>query len=173
MYRMLGRITLTTFAVIFLAAPDLIKAAGPYRYHAVTPCRSYDSRIDTDGATPLNRGRHNFRLKGTCGVPATAKAVTVNATIVTPTSPGWLVLWPSDAATPVVSTLNFVASEPALANGAILPVDADAPGSGVCDPITDTTGTPGANCDSSAQIALQFGGTQSSHLIFDIVGYFE
>jgi len=172
MYRTLGRLTLLTVAVAFLA-PGLLMSAGPYRYHALTPCRAYDSRVDTDGATPLARGRHNFRLKGTCGVPETAKALSVNATIVTPTSPGWLVLWPSDAAAPVVSTLNFVAGESAIANGAILPVDADAPGSGVCEPITDTGTSPGANCDSSAQIALQFAGAQTSHLIFDITGYFE
>lgn len=173
MHRTLRTCTLATFAVAMLAAPGLTTAAGPFRFHAVTPCRAYDSRADTDGATPLSRGRHNFRLKGTCGVPNTAKAVTINATIANPTSPGWLVLWPSDAPAPVVSTLNFVAGDPAIANGAILPVDADAPGSGVCDPVTDTGVTPGPNCDSSAQIALQFAGSQTSHLIFDITGYFE
>ena len=173
MYRKLGRVTVATFAVAFLTAPGLLMSAGPYRYHAVTPCRSYDSRVDLDGSTAFSRGRHNFRLKGVCGIPATAKAVTINATIVGPTSPGWLVLWPSDAAAPVVSTLNFVAGEPAIANGAIVPVDADAPGSGLCDPITDTSASPGANCDTSAQIALQLAGAQTSHLIFDVTGYFE
>jgi hypothetical protein len=170
----LRRLTLTTFVVALLGAPALVMAAGPYRYHAVTPCRAYDSRTDSDGATPFSRGRHNFRLKGTCGIPATAKALTINATIVTPTSPGWLVLFPSDASPePFVSTLNFVANEPALANGAIVPVDADAPGSGTCDPITDTSATPGASCDTSVRIALQLAGAQTSHLIFDITGYFE
>ena len=169
----LGRLTLTTFVVALLGAPALVMAAGPYQYHAVTPCRSYDSRVDSDGATPFSRGRHNFRLKGTCGIPATAKAVTVNATIVTPTSPGWLVTFPSDATEPGVSTLNFVAGEPAIANGAILPVDPDAPGSGICDPVTDTSATPGANCDTAVRIALQLAGAQTSHLIFDITGYFE
>jgi hypothetical protein len=149
-----------------------VAAAGPYQYHAITPCRSYDSRSDGDGAVPFARGKHNFRLKGVCGIPSSAKAVTINATIVSPSSGGWLVLWPSDASEPVVSTLNFVAGEPALANGAILPVDADAPGSGSCNPITDT-GSPGADCDTSARIALTLAGSHTAHLIFDVTGYFE
>jgi hypothetical protein len=174
MHRTLGRLTLAAFAVALLTAPDLVMAAGPYRYYAVTPCRAYDSRSDSDGATPLTRGIHHFRLKGTCGIPATAKALTLNATIVGPNSGGWLVLWPSDAPEPVVSTLNFLANESALANGAIVPVDADAPGSNTCDPIVETTATPGANCDISARIALSLSGSQyNSQLIFDITGYFE
>jgi hypothetical protein len=172
MYRTVGRITMA-FAIGLLTVPHLVLSAGPFRYHAVTPCRAYDSRTDTDGSTPLARGLHNFRLKGTCGIPSTAKALSVNATVVSPNSGGWLVLWPSDASEPTVSTLNFVANEPALANGAIVPLDADAPGTGTCDPITET-GAPGANCDTSARIALTLSGSQfNSHLIFDITGYFE
>jgi hypothetical protein len=173
MDRPLGRLTLATFVVALLGAPVLITAAGPYRYHAVTPCRTYDSRVDSDGGVPFSRGRHNFRLKGVCGIPATAKALTINATIVSPTSAGWLVLWPSDAPAPVVSTLNFIAGEPAIANGAILPVDADAPGSGFCDPTTDTGTTPGPDCDTSAQIAMGGPPGQTAHLLFDVTGYFE
>jgi len=162
------------FVTALLAAPAIARAGGPYQYHALTPCRAFDSRIDTDGATPLARGRHNFRLKGTCGIPATATAVTLNATIVSPNSSGWLVLWPTDVTEPFVSTLNFLANEPALANGAIVPVAVAGPGSGVCDPITDTSTTPGPNCDMSARISLQSQGSQfNSHLIFDVTGYFE
>jgi hypothetical protein len=175
MHSTLGRLTLATIMVALFVVPSLATAQqGPYKYYAVTPCRAYDSRADTDGATPLSRGRHNFRLKGTCGIPATAKALTVNATVVGPNSSGWLVLWPSDATEPVVSTLNFLANEAALANGAIVPVDADAPGTGTCDPITDTGTSPGANCDTSVRIALQSSGSQyNSQLIFDITGYFQ
>jgi len=174
MYRTLGGLTLAAFAVALLTVPGPIMAAGPYQYHAVTPCRAFDSRSDSDGSTPLTRGVHHFRLKGTCGIPATAKALTINATIVGPNSSGWLVLWPSDAAESVVSTLNFLANEPALANGAIVPVSAAAPGTGVCDPVAETATTPGANCDLSARISLQSAGsTYNSNLIFDITGYFE
>ncbi len=174
MDRTLARAIFTTFAIALLGAPGLLMAAGPYQFHAVTPCRAFDSRSDTDGTTPLARGLHHFRLKGACGIPATAKALTVNATIVSPNSSGWLILWPSDASEPVVSTLNFLANEPALANGAIVPVDGDAPGTGTCNPVAETAPTPGANCDTSARIALHLQGSQfNSHLIFDITGYFE
>lgn len=168
-----GRLASAAFAVALFAGPSLAEAAGPFQYHAVTPCRAYDSRSDSDGTVKLARGMHHFRLKGTCSIPADAKALTINATIVEPTSAGWLVLWPSDQPESVVSTLNFLSGEPALANGAIVPVDGDAPGSGTCDPVIETSATPGANCDLSARIALTLPGAVNAHLIFDITGYFN
>ena len=57
-------------------------------------------------------------MKGVCNVSATAKAVSLNVTVVAPNTEGFLSLWPSGGAFPGVSTLNFLAGEPALANGA-------------------------------------------------------
>jgi hypothetical protein len=63
-----------------------------------------------------------FPVQGLCGVPVGAKAVTVNVTAVVPSGPGFLTLYPSGIATPVVSSLNFAAGELALGNGAIVPL---------------------------------------------------
>src|SRR5664279_3490038 len=89
--------------------------SGPYQYYAITPCRAADTRSATynSGAflngTPSITGNSTraFFVKGLCGVPGTAKAVSVNATVVNPTSQGWLALWPAGVIWPGISTLNM------------------------------------------------------------------
>ncbi len=95
-----------------------------------------------------------FTLKGVCGVPGTAKAVSLNATVVSPQADGHMVLWPTGGSVPLVSTLNFVAFEPAIANGAIIPVAVSTP---------DLSATYGTCC----------GGAVTTNLILDITGYFQ
>jgi hypothetical protein len=65
-----------------------------------------------------------------------------------------MVLWPTGGSVPLVSTLNFAAGEPAIANGAIIPV---------------AVGTP----DLSVTYGTCCGGTFSTHLILDVTGYFQ
>jgi hypothetical protein len=66
--------------------------SGPYQYFAITPCRLYDSRTGNPSAlgtgggaitTTLSNstGFRQLRVRGGCGVPATAQAVTVNHTV--------------------------------------------------------------------------------------------
>ena len=101
-------------------------------------------------------------IKNVCGIPATAKAVSLNATIVTPTVDGFFSMWPSGGVFPVVSTINFLAFEPALANGAIVPLSA-AP---VACPL------PGPGCD----LSLAYGtanGAGTTHAVLDVTGYFQ
>jgi hypothetical protein len=142
-------------AVVLAAAPAF--AAGPFQYHAVTPCRIVDSRTTnpTEGttSTPLANGVHTFTVQGQCGIPSGAAAVTLNFTIVTPTSSGHLTVWPTGVSEPVVSTLNFNNGEPALANGAIVPLGATTP-------------------DLSVRISLDHG-PGTSDFLFDVTGYFQ
>jgi hypothetical protein len=80
-----------------------------------------------------------------CGIPGTARAYSLNATVVPPGSLGFLTLWGSGSM-PFVSTLN--ATDGAIvANAALVP----AGGSGEVTAYT----------------------TNLSHLILDINGYFQ
>jgi hypothetical protein len=134
-------------------------AAGPFQFHAITPCRAFNTRTSHPPALSNSVAR-NVNIQGVCGIPTTATAVTLNATIVAPTGDGHLTLWPSGTSIPVVSTLNFRAGEPALANGAIVPLADNAPDlsiqSLVCAP---------GNCNP--------GNGQTVDVIIDVTGYFE
>ena len=103
------------------------------RRHAACPrcCRA---------AGPPVRDVRNYTLTGACGIPADARAISLNATITNPTGPGfgpgprrgdaWL------------STLHFLAME-TVANAAIVPLSSDGSVSVVLaygsDVILDTT----------------------------------
>lgn len=139
-------------AASFMAAGLVSHAAEAQtglQFFAVTPCRAVDTRSGFGGIMSASVQR-NFTIKGVCGVPASAKAVSLNVTVVGPTQDGFVSLWPTGGAFPVVSTVNFNAGEPALANGAIVPVAVSTPdlatiygtatGSGTIHTILDVTG---------------------------------
>ncbi|MCL4448172.1 MAG: hypothetical protein M1483_01745 [Actinobacteria bacterium] len=58
---------------------------------------------------------------GTGGVPASATAVVLNVTAISPTNPGYLTVWPESSSKPVVSNLNFISGE-TVPNAVIVPV---------------------------------------------------
>jgi hypothetical protein len=103
---------------------------GPYQYFAVTPCRVADTRSASYNVGAFLNGTPSITgnsiravfVKGMCGIPGTAKAVSVNATVVNPTSQGWLALWPAGTAWPGISTLNMAPGPGATANGAVVPL---------------------------------------------------
>jgi hypothetical protein len=150
-------------AVIAVASREARAQTGPFQYYAVTPCRVADTRSATynsgaylDG-TPSITGNsvRAFFVKGMCGVPGTAKAVSVNATVVNPSAQGWLALWPAGATWPGISTLNFPPGAGATANGAVVPL------SGCTAPCGDMN--------------VLYGVTPSGTLDFvlDVTGYFQ
>ena len=129
------------------------RPAGPFEYFPITPCRVFDTRTtgpQTNGMPLTNPGPYNFTIQGNCGVPIGAKAVTLNATVVSPSRPGDLRLYPAGGTAPSVSTLNYTTSE-TLANGAIVPL---------------ATGTP----DLGMVIGMTASGT--INLLIDVTGYF-
>jgi|OpeIllAssembly_1097287.scaffolds.fasta_scaffold36861_2 hypothetical protein len=147
------------FALGVLAAAfgfDAAAQAGPYQFYALTPCRV----VDTRSATPaINQGGivtvgvdRSFTFQGNCGVPSGAKAVTVNLTIVGPTQGGFVSLFPAGPRpVPMISTINFAALEPAIANGAIVPLKATTPDLG---------------------LVYGAGAAGTTHVILDVTGYF-
>jgi probable HAF family extracellular repeat protein len=100
-----------------------------YSFYPVTPCRVADTRLGAGsiGGPALNAGEsRTFSLTSPfCNIPATAKAYSVNFTVV-PSGPlGYLTAWPSGAARPFVSTLNAPTGA-ITANAAIVPAGANA-----------------------------------------------
>ncbi|HUI85072.1 MAG TPA: hypothetical protein VL240_12660 [Candidatus Binatia bacterium] len=77
--------------------------ADPLSFYAVVPCRTLDTRT--------GRGQFSGELtvnvvNGPCGIPGTAQAYVLNATVVPSGSLGYLTLWPDSQPQPGVSTLN-------------------------------------------------------------------
>jgi hypothetical protein len=145
----IARALLVASAVVAGLSASQAQAQG-LQYFALTPCRAYDSR--PSNVLPAATER-KVTIKGVCGVPLTAKAVSLNATIATPTVDGFFSLWPAGGTFPVVSTLNFLANEPAIANGAIVPL------------------AVGTTPDLSLAYGTTGGGT--THAILDVTGYFQ
>jgi hypothetical protein len=135
-----------------LLVSSVASAAGPYQFYSVTPCRVVDTRTPP---AALTAGVDTaFTIGGFCGIPLGAGAVTFNVTFVGPTANGFLSIWPGPAGTPMPSplpsTINAEAGEPAIANGAIVPLNSDA--------VSVVYGTAG-------------GGT--ANVILDVTGYFQ
>jgi hypothetical protein len=147
-------VLVSAFAILLLVSltASAQTTGGPYQYYPVNPCRLVDSRIN-QGATILSGGgTQNVTVKGACGVASTAKVVVINLTGVGPTVDGFLAVWPAGTPYPGTTTVNLRAGEPALANGAIVPL---------------ATATP--------DMAVIFGtaGGGQCHFIVDVVGYFR
>lgn len=145
--------------------------SGQRAFVAISPCRMADTR-SIDGFTGQAGGPaltsffdRNFQISGSPGgipgppascaagtIPLDADAVSVQITVVTPTSAGNLVAWQAGAAPPSVSVLNWDAGTIALGNGTIIPLSA-----GGAMAVRLNTGTAG----------------QQAHVIIDVNGYFS
>lgn len=159
--------------IIFLAAgvltaalgSEVLAQTGPYQYYAVTPCRLVDTRnaAGPQGGPALGgTTTRSFPVAGLCNIPTTAKAATLNVTTVATTGSGHLRIWNFGIPMPLVATMNFDAGEPAIANGAIVPL-------GPYNPTT--VGDPTTN--SSISVYLGIGAAYSAHLVIDVTGYFQ
>jgi hypothetical protein len=126
-------------------------AAG---FYTLTPCRIVDTRNATGpyGGPPLAaQALRSFALAGNCGIPATAKAVSLNVTITGPTAGGDLSLFPGGTTPPRTSTINFATSQ-TRANNAVLRVASD----------------------GKATLSVLNGMASGTvHLILDVNGYFQ
>jgi Subtilase family len=127
---------------------------GTTRFFTLSPCRIVDTRdpaFGTRGAPALvGESQRGFSLAGVCGIPSTAKAVSLNVTVTGPTTLGDLRLFPLGVALPLVSAINFAPGQ-TRANNAVLQV-----GSG-----------------TTARIAVQNDGAGTVDLILDVNGYFQ
>jgi hypothetical protein len=144
-------ILVSLFSLVLTAvAPS---ARAQYSFYALNPCRVVDTRNanSVNGGPILGSGsQRNFAVRGTCGVPTTAKAVSLNLAVTGMTAGGFVTLWPSGQTRPTVSSINFSGTEPALANGAIVGLSTNAQDLSVYD-----------------------GSNSAVHIIIDVTGYFQ
>jgi hypothetical protein len=136
-----------SLAVLYV---PLIRAQTPLSFIAVTPCRVVNTRwaAGTFGGPGFAAGQtRTFPIPdGTCNIPASAAAFALNITVVPISAAvGFLAVWPTGQAQPVVSTLNVPLAGP-LANAAIVPA--------------------GSNGGISVYV------TDPAHVLIDIDGYF-
>ena len=127
--------------------------APPLPFIAVTPCRVADTRGNgfTGAYGPPSIGAdtsRSFTITGQCGIPAGAQAVSFNFAALNVSGLGDLRAYPAGGAVPLVSTMNYSANTPNIANAAIVPL-----------------GTGGA-------ITLQADAT-TVDIIIDLNGYFS
>jgi hypothetical protein len=121
-------------------------------FNTVTPCRLLDTReaTGTFGGPALAAGGDRvFPLFGRCGIPTTARAISVNLTVTQPTTQGNVRLYPAGTPLPLVSSINHVAGQ-TRANNAIAALNG--------------LGELAVRCTQASGTA---------HVILDVNGYFE
>jgi Ig-like domain CHU_C associated len=97
-------------------------------FFLVTPCRIIDTRTANGprgGPSIGPGGVRNINVAGVCSIPAQAKSLALNVTVVPSSGNGWLTLFPGPASTPVpfVSTINY--STRVLANNTVVLIGSD------------------------------------------------
>jgi hypothetical protein len=138
------------------AAPDVgaVEWTGPppaLSFRTLPPCRAVDTRNPgLGGPTPVAAGSDRvFTLAGACGIPASAKAASLNVAVTQPTAAGNVRVYAAGAPLPQVSTVNYSVAQ-TRANNAIAALSA--------------LGQVAVHC-------AQASGTV--HVIVDVNGYFE
>ncbi len=133
------------------SAPVTPAVPSSVTYHPVPPARVLDTRAATqvgDFSTPFGQAEErSVVIAGRGGVPAGADAVVLNVTATGPTASSFLKLWPSGAARPGASSVNFV------------------PGQTVANAVTVKLGPNGRLGAYNAK--------GSVHVIVDVVGYYD
>ena len=96
---------------------------GATGFFSLAPCRVVDTR---NAAAPLGGpalaagADRTFTVRGTCGIPATAGAISVNVTVTQGTAAGDLRLRPGGTPLPLVSTINYGAGQTRANNATVL-----------------------------------------------------
>ncbi len=130
-----------------------VTPAPPATFYTLSPCRLVDTRNAAGalgGPALVGSGRRNFTLTNTCGVPTTAKAISVNLTVTTAAAPGFVSLFPGDGIAPPTSNINFSTGQTRANNAVVLLA-------------TNGAGT----------LAVLNGAAGTVHFILDVNGYFQ
>jgi hypothetical protein len=106
-----------------------LDVTNPLPFIALAPCRIVDTRgngAPIQGGIFPDGGLRNYAVAGICGIPGSARALSLNFTITGPgqTVPGFLTAWPTGGAVPPVSILNWDHVPAQLANAAVVPTNA-------------------------------------------------
>jgi len=134
--------------------PDRLCGAPPppLGFYTLTPCRMVDTRSPAGplaGPALAATADRAFDLAGVCGVPLTAKALSVNLAVTGSNVAGNLRLHPAGTLVPLTSSINYAAVQ-TRANNAVVPLSA--------------LGGLAVYCGQASGAA---------HFILDVNGYFE
>ncbi len=127
--------------------------SGPMDFYTLTPCRLFDSRGPVGplgGPSIPASGSRSILVNGACGIPASARALTVNVTIVNAGSLGHLQIFAADLSPTGTSILNFSTGQ-TRANNAVL----------------------GLPTDGSGGLTLVNASPSPATVILDVNGYFQ
>lgn len=136
-----------------LSVTGTLGAPNNTKFFTLSPCRVLDTRdpVGPFGGPALSGGAvRTFTIAGRCSVPPTAKSISINATVIQPTSGGYLTLYPGGTSTPLASTINFGAGQ-IKANNAIVPLGAG----------------------GTLSVLAGMGGGNTVHFVLDVNGYFQ
>ncbi|HXY42021.1 MAG TPA: hypothetical protein VEQ10_20260 [Vicinamibacteria bacterium] len=153
-----GRVALASAAVAVMAPSLHAAAPAGLSFYSLSPCRVIDTRKaagPTGGPSIAANTSRDFPILGSCAVPTTALAVVFNVTVVAPTDFGDLRIYPAGTTMPLASVINWVTSDFAVANGAIIPV-----------------GSSSGN-HVSVRVDMPNGSTGKVDVILDVTGYFQ
>jgi hypothetical protein len=101
--------------------PIVERLPGASMLYTVAPCRLFDTR----GGAPLGVAADaELPAAGRCAIPAGAKSVAANITVIAPATSGWMSFWPADQPWPATSTINYRAGK-TRANNSIVPLSPD------------------------------------------------
>ncbi|HYG62507.1 MAG TPA: VCBS repeat-containing protein, partial [Thermoanaerobaculia bacterium] len=120
-------------------------------FYTVTPCRVVNTRTTHTPALGNGQAR-TFTIAGSCGIPATATAISVNVTVTQPTHTGHVRFGPGGCTQLPTSAINFGPGQ-TRANNAILPL--------------------ANNGDGTLTAIAAVLGSGSVHLLIDVNGYFQ
>ncbi len=126
----------------------------PLKLYTLTPCRVLDTRNATGplGGPALAGGgaQRTFVVAGTCGIPTSAKSISVNLTVTQTAAAGSLTAFAGNGVPNGTSSISFAAGA-TRANNAMLAL------------ATNGTGSIGVENDSAGTV----------HFILDVNGYFQ
>jgi hypothetical protein len=123
----------------------------PLKLYTVPPCRLVDTRNPSGplgGPALPALGQRTFALTGVCNVPATARALSVNLTVVSPAASGDLRLFPADRNAPLASAINFNAFGTRTSNAIV-------------------------GLAANGALTVQNDAVGGVHLVLDVNGYFQ
>jgi hypothetical protein len=138
--------------------PAVATSTGATDFFTLNPCRLLDTRLASNQAPPgpyggpalPPGGERVLVAAGRCGIPATARALSLNVTVAGPPAQGHLRFFPGDGTPPTASTVNFAPSQ-TRANNAIIML------------ASSGSGTFGFRNYASASVDV----------VIDVSGYFE
>ncbi len=134
--------------------PPVATSTGALDFFTLPPCRILDTRLASGpyGAPALLPSTERVVVAaGRCGIPATARALSVTLTAVSAPATGHLRLYPGNASPPLVATVNYSAGQ-TRGNNAIVMLSSSGTGT-----FAVKSFTPGG----------------AVHFVVDVNGYFE